>query len=168
LFQSQDVKSLRINISGAGGLGCEILKDLALSGFKDIHVIDMGRYSSLVESLEACRSPWGIDTIDISNLNRQFLFRKADVGKFKAEVAARFVESRVKGVKITPHNCKIQDFDEDFYMQFQLVVCGLDSIEARRWINATLVDLVDPEVEDSYKPLIDGGTEGMWSSTLVN
>lgn len=66
------------------------------------------------------------------------------------------------GVKITPHNCRIQDFDEDFYMQFQIIVCGLDSIEARRWINATLVNMVDPDVDDSLKPLIDGGTEGMF------
>ena len=47
-------------------------------------------------------------------------------------------------------------------MQFNLVICGLDSVEARRWINATLVGMVDPENEDSLKPLIDGGTEGQW------
>jgi len=55
---------------------------------------------------------------------------------------------------------KIQDKGEDYYMQFNLVICGLDSVEARRWINATLVNMVDPENPESLKPLIDGGTEG--------
>lgn len=45
-------------------------------------------------------------------------------------------------------------------MQFQMIICGLDSIEARRWINATLVGMVDMENPESLKPLIDGGTEG--------
>lgn len=101
------------------------------------------------------------DTIDVSNLNRQFLFRQADVGKHKADVAARFVMDRVPGVQITPYCGKIQDMGEDYYMQFGLVVCGLDSIEARRWINAMLVGMVDDANPDSLKPLIDGGTEGM-------
>jgi ubiquitin-activating enzyme E1 C len=88
------------------------------------------------------------------------LFRQADVGRYKAEVAAEFVEKRVKGCKITPYCGKIQDKDEDYYLQFNMVVCGLDSIEARRWINATLVGMIDEENPDSLKPLIDGGTEG--------
>ena len=75
-------------------------------------------------------------------------------------MAAAFVEKRVRGVKITPYNGKIQDKDEEYYKQFHVIVCGLDSIEARRWINATLVDMFDAEDSESFKPLIDGGTEG--------
>jgi ubiquitin-activating enzyme E1 C len=99
-------------------------------------------------------------------LNRQFLFRQTDIGKPKAEVAASFVEKRVKGVKITPYVGKIQDKDEDYYMQFKIIVCGLDSIEARRWINSTLIGMVDPENPESLKPLIDGGTEGKPSDAI--
>jgi ubiquitin-activating enzyme E1 C len=83
-------------------------------------------------------------------------------------VAARFVENRVKEVKITPYFGKIQDKDEDYYMQFALVICGLDSIEARRWINNTLVEMVDGDNPDSLKPLIDGGTEGKEPFTFRN
>lgn len=71
------------------------------------------------------------------------------------------MEKRVKGVKITPYVGKIQDKDEDYYMQFKIVICGLDSIEARRWINSTLIGMVDMEDPESLKPLIDGGTEGI-------
>lgn len=103
----------------------------------------------------------------MSNLNRQFLFRESDVGKSKAEVAAAFVERRVNGVQISPFNGKIQDKDEEYYRQFQIVICGLDSIEARRWMNAMLVGMVDEEDPESLKPMIDGGTEGFKGQARV-
>lgn len=89
------------------------------------------------------------------------------MGKSKAEVAAASVMKRCKDVKITPFNGKIQDKDEDFYMQFKIIICGLDSIEARRWINATLCSMVDMDNPESLKPLVDGGTEGFKGQARV-
>jgi ubiquitin-activating enzyme E1 C len=80
-----------------------------------------------------------LDTIDISNLNRQFLFRLSDVGKSKAQAAADFIMRRVPGCKVTPYQGMVQDRDEAFYKQFKLIISGLDNIEARRWLNSVIV-----------------------------
>jgi ubiquitin-like 1-activating enzyme E1 B len=58
----------RILMVGAGGIGCELLKNLVLTGFGEIHIVDL-------------------DTIDLSNLNRQFLFRYEHIKKSKALVS---------------------------------------------------------------------------------
>ncbi|XP_078517600.1 NEDD8-activating enzyme E1 catalytic subunit isoform X1 [Lissotriton helveticus] len=146
------LESCKVLVIGAGGLGCELLKNLALSGFRQIHVIDM-------------------DTIDVSNLNRQFLFRAKDVGRPKADVAAEFINNRITDCNVVPHFKKIQDFDDTFYRQFHIIVCGLDSIIARRWINGMLMSLLNYEdgVLDpsSIVPLIDGGTEGFKGNARV-
>ena len=58
---------------------------------------------------------------------------------------------RVPGVKITAYTKPIQQFGEEFYKQFQIVIAGLDNIEARRWINSMLHSLV--EFDNEKKPL---------------
>jgi hypothetical protein len=42
----------------------------------------------------------------------------------------------------------------------RMKISGLDSVEARRWINSTLIGRVDTDNSESLKPLIDSGTEG--------
>lgn len=66
---------------GAGGIGCELLKNLVLTGFGTT-----GRGKITIVDL---------DTIDLSNLNRQFLFRHEHIKKYKADVGGSILDSEV-------------------------------------------------------------------------
>ncbi|VDM42807.1 unnamed protein product [Toxocara canis] len=132
----------RVLVVGAGGIGCELLKNLVLAGFSNIDVVDM-------------------DTIDVSNLNRQFLFRREHVGKSKAETAAQAVRTLVPNVNITSHHDSIlnERYNVDFFQQFTVVLSALDNQAARNHINRLCLA--------ARVPLIDSGTSGYLGQVSV-
>ncbi|KAA8546008.1 hypothetical protein F0562_020541 [Nyssa sinensis] len=141
--QLSAIKGAKVLMVGAGGIGCELLKTLALSGFQDIHIIDM-------------------DTIEVSNLNRQFLFRKLHVGQSKAKVARDAILRFTPRISITPYhaNVKDPDFNLDFFKQFNVVLNGLDNLDARRHVNRLCLA--------ADIPLIESGTTGFLGQVTVH
>ncbi|XP_073119402.1 SUMO-activating enzyme subunit 2-like [Henckelia pumila] len=137
------IKGAKVLMVGAGGIGCELLKTLALSGFEDIHIIDM-------------------DTIEVSNLNRQFLFRQSHVGQSKAKVARDAVLKFRPQINITSYhaNVKDPDFNVDFFRQFNVVLNGLDNLDARRHVNRLCLA--------ASVPLIESGTTGFLGQVTVH
>ncbi|CAE6458741.1 unnamed protein product [Rhizoctonia solani] len=129
------LSSAKTLVVGAGGIGCELLKNLVLSGFSEITLLDL-------------------DTIDLSNLNRQFLFRKKDVKQSKALVAAATAQPFNPSVKIYPihGNIKEPQFDVGWFKQFDIVMNALDNLDARRHVNKMCIA--------AGIPLIESGTAG--------
>ncbi|TDL19017.1 hypothetical protein BD410DRAFT_774396 [Rickenella mellea] len=129
------VRNVKLLLVGAGGIGCELLKNIVLTGFGDITLLDL-------------------DTIDLSNLNRQFLFRKKDVKQSKALVAARTAQQFNPSVRITPIHANIKEpqFDVAWFRQFHIVLNALDNLDARRHVNKMCLA--------AAVPLVESGTAG--------
>lgn len=117
---------------GAGGIGCELLKNLILSGYGCIHIVDL-------------------DTITLSNLNRQFLFRQKDIDKSKSLTIKKAVESfNYHGCKLISHHGNITDttqFPISWWSQFLFIFNALDNLEARRYVNRMALFLKTPIME---------------------
>lgn len=133
------LQNAKVLMVGAGGIGCELLKNLVLLGYSEVHVVDM-------------------DTIDLSNLNRQFLFRLKDIKKFKSEVACgavrefAFANSSTRLVAYTENIMNFKVFGTSWFGQFDVIMNALDNLEARRYINK-MCQYVE-------KPLFETGTSG--------
>ncbi|KAG2449988.1 hypothetical protein HYH02_000092 [Chlamydomonas schloesseri] len=139
----EKIKTAKVLCVGAGGIGCELLKTLVCTGFRNVEVIDL-------------------DTIETSNLNRQFLFRKHHVGHSKANTAAAVVQGFCPAASITAYHANVKEsrFDVDFFRGFDLVLNGLDNLEARRHVNRLCLA--------AERPLVESGTAGYLGQVTVH
>lgn len=127
------VKNSRVVIIGVGGLGCEIAKNLAMLGVGRLDLIDL-------------------DIIEHSNLNRQILFAGANIGEPKAIVAARKLKEINPNIIVKGYYTSLERLNPALYQAADVVVGGLDSMNARLNLNAQCIRF--------KKPLVDGGVSG--------
>ncbi len=129
------IESARVLVVGAGALGNEILKNLALMGFLHIVVVDL-------------------DRIELSNLSRAILFRTSDLGSYKAHAVAAAYTDLLPEARMQPLVANIvQDCGLGLFAWADLILAGLDNREARLWINRSAWKV--------GRPWIDGAIEGL-------
>ena len=144
--------AVRTFVVGAGALGCELLKSYALMG------VGCGE-SGRVDVTD-------MDSIETSNLNRQFLFRQRHVGSAKSTVAAAAaaemnpdMEGHVSAreLKVAPETATT--FDHAFWSGLDVVTNALDNVQARRYVDGLCVE--------HGLPLLESGTLGTKSNTMT-
>lgn len=127
-------------VVGAGGLGGPVLYALAGAGVGRLVVVDG-------------------DTVSLSNLNRQFLFYQADLGRPKAEAATRRLAAFNPKIRVEGMNCWLDKSTAPTLLEgCQLAVAAVDNLEGRLALNAACVE--------QGVPLVNGGVEG-WYGTIM-
>lgn len=124
----EKIFNARVFVVGAGAIGCEHLKNFAMLGLGSkgvVYITDM-------------------DSIEQSNLNRQFLFGPSDVSKMKSEVAARELKRLNPDVNVVSFNLKVGHetenvFGDRFYRGIDFVANALDNVESRLYIDERCV-----------------------------
>ena len=139
----EKIQKSNIFMVGAGATGCEFLKNFAMMGFCS----DKKSKFTVTDN----------DNIEISNLSRQFLFRKQNVGKSKSIIAINSVKKMNPNFNAEGMQAKICDetekiFNEDFWNAQDIIIYAVDSVDARKYI--------DNKVVLYQKPAVDSGTLG--------
>lgn len=131
----------RVLVVGAGALGNEIVKNLALLGVGHVLIADM-------------------DRIENSNLSRSVLYRASDNGQYKATIAARAAADIYPEIKARAFNGNVvYDLGLGVYRWADVVIGGLDNREARLAINRACYKV--------GRPWIDGAIETIQGTARV-
>ncbi len=117
-----------VALIGAGGIGCPALQYLAGAGIGTITIIDD-------------------DRVDASNLQRQTLFRPADIGGAKADIAALWVRRFDPDLRVIPHVTRIGAVNaERLLAGVDVVVDGSDNFATRLAVSDVATQLRIPLV----------------------
>ena len=132
-WDQDKIAAAKILVVGAGALGNEVLKNLALLGIGHIHLIDF-------------------DEVQDHNLTRSVLFRAHHSGQPKATVAAQMANELNSDCKIhAQYGDVLTDVGLGLVRDVNLVICCVDNREARLWINRMCWK--------ANTPWIDGGIQ---------
>ncbi|RZK64907.1 MAG: HesA/MoeB/ThiF family protein, partial [Pedobacter sp.] len=111
------MKSAKVLVIGAGGLGCVLLQYLAAAGVGTIGIVDD-------------------DVVSLTNLHRQILYHTADIGKLKALVAAERLTLLNPDIRVTSYNLRIEKNNiAGIVKDYDLVLDGTDNFATRYLIN---------------------------------
>lgn len=136
----QALKSARVAVIGAGGLGSPVIAYLAAAGVGTIGVVDN-------------------DTVSLSNLQRQIVHRTEDVGAGKAANAGRFVAAMNPFVTVVPHASRLDTTNAgELLADYELVIDGTDNFETRR--------IVAEAASGLGLPLVSGAVS-MWDGQVT-
>jgi adenylyltransferase/sulfurtransferase len=128
-WRQERLAAARVLVVGAGALGNEVLKNLALLGVGTVFVIDL-------------------DDVEPSNLSRSVLFRAEDGGRPKAEVAARRAREINPDITLVPmRGDVITDLGLGLFADVDVVIGCLDNREARLWVNRQCWKVATPWVD---------------------
>ena len=104
-------------VVGLGGLGCPLVTYLASSGVGKIGIVDF-------------------DKVEISNLNRQILFKSSDVGKYKVDCVRKEIFKMNKKIKIISFKKRLNSINiSKIFKNFSIICDGTDNFETRYLIN---------------------------------
>ena len=130
-FREGIVREGRMFCAGAGALGNEVLKNLALLGVGEVWFCDF-------------------DAIDPSNLAKSVLFRPSDIGRQKVDVAAERLREMSPETKWVPLTADIRyDIGLGVFRRMDVMMSVVDSIDARVGFNRICAAL--------RKPWLDAG-----------
>lgn len=119
----EKLKSARVLVIGAGGLGCPVLQYLATAGIGTLGIVDF-------------------DVVEIHNLHRQVLYSKNELGAGKAETAKRVLQILNPNIEIIALDEKITaENAKKILADFDLVIDGSDNFSTRYLVNDTCVAL---------------------------